>query len=196
MMRKWAAVIYEWAAMKARTKGAVGWLALFFFLEIVLFIPLDAVLVVFCLENPSRRWVYVTVVTLVSLLSGLTGYIVGAFAWEMISPYVLGTLLSPAIFNRVCAHYQDHQQIAVFLGSLLPLPFKAVTLSAGVCHLSLWPFLSMVLGGRAVRFFVASQAALKWGVKLKEIAGRHWRKLAFFLGAKIALGFTFFWALG
>ena len=194
-MFSFAKKIYSWASEKANSRFAPFWLGLIFFLEVIFFLPMDALLLLFCLENPSRRYQYALMATVGSLASGLVGYLVGVAAWEVVHPYVLDHLFSTSFFERLTHHYQTHQHWAVFTGSFLPLPFKAVTLSAGVCKLDLLSFLGVVVFARLIRFFSIAKLIQRWGVQIKLFVDRHFHRFLFAVGVKIALVFIFFWAL-
>src|SRR5690348_13325392 len=79
--------LYSWAIQKAASPKAPLWIGLLFFLELFLFIPLDAILMFFCLQNRSRIFLYAGIATIASLCSGLIGYLFGHFLWDMIAPY-------------------------------------------------------------------------------------------------------------
>ncbi len=194
-MSTWSKKLYDWASKKANSRFASLWLGIIFFLEMVLFLPMDGILILFCLENPARRYRYAAVATTASVASGLVGYLLGLAAWDALSPYVLDHLISTQFFERISGHYQLHQHLAVFIGSILPIPFKAITLSAGVCELALIPFLAVVLIARLTRFFIIAHAIHRWGIQIKAFIDRHFGSIILAVGAKIALVFTFFWAL-
>lgn len=188
--------VYDWAAQKAFSPMAPLWLGCIFLLEMVLFLPMDALLMLFCLHNPQRRYIYAAVATLASVLIALAGYGVGYLLWDTIGPFVTSHLISPDFFNRLVEHYNAYEHIAVFLGSLLPIPFKAVTISAGFCKLSLGAYLVSVMCARAVRFFFVAEAMHRWGSPIRTFIDKHFRGIVIAIGAKIALTFGFFWALG
>jgi membrane protein YqaA with SNARE-associated domain len=187
--------IYTWAASKTNSRLAPLWLGLVFLLELIFFLPLDAILVLFCLENPSRRFLFAIVATIASTISGVIGYVLGLFLWETISPYIVGHLISHDFFSRICSHYHNYQNTAVFIGSFLPVPFKAIALSAGVCQLMLTPFIICVFAARWLRFFIIAKAVQKWGTQIKAFVDRHFGRIIMAIGAKIAIAFAFFWAL-
>jgi len=187
--------IYNWASQKANSRFAPLWLGIIFFLELIFFLPMDALLLFFCLENPSRRYQYAFMATMGSLASGLVGYLIGMAAWEVIHPYVLDRLFSTSFFENLSHHYQAHQNLAVFTGSFLPLPFKAVTLSAGACELDLLAFLGMVVLARSLRFFFIAKLIQRFGLQIKAFVDKHFHRFIFAVGAKITLAITFFWAL-
>ena len=191
-----ARMAYDWACQKAFSPMAPLWLALIFFLEMFLFLPMDALLMLFCLHNPQRRFVYATVATLSSLVIGLIGYGIGYLLWDSIGLFIVDHLISKDFFSRLVDHYNAHEFIAVFIGSFLPIPFKAVTISAGFCQVSVSGYLLSIFLARALRFFLIAELMQRWGAPIKAFIDRHFRSLVIALGAKIALTFGFFWILG
>ena len=187
--------LYQWASAKAKERLAPLWLGLIFLSELVFFIPMDAILLMFCLENPSRRYFYAVMATAASIVTGVIGYCLGHIAWEFLEPHILDRWISSAFFNQLCAHYQAAESWAVFIGAFLPVPYKAITLSAGVCHLSLMPFLCAIIGARLLRFFLIAKATEKWGLQIKAFIDKHFHRFVIAVGLKIAFVLSFFWAL-
>jgi membrane protein YqaA with SNARE-associated domain len=188
--------VYEWACQKAFSPMAPLWLALIFFLEMLLFLPMDALLMLFCMHNPQRRIIYATVATLSSLVIGLIGYGIGYLLWDTVGQFVTDHLISKDFFNRLVNHYNAHEYVAVFWGSFLPIPFKAVTISAGFCQISLGGYLLSIFFARALRFFLIAELMQRWGTQIKAFVDRHFGSLVIALGAKVVLTFGFFWILG
>jgi len=188
--------IYDWAAGKAQSRFAPFWLGVVFLFELILFIPFDAILMLFCMQNPQRRFFYASAATLASLGTATIGYFAGYWLWDAIGSFVVGHVISEQFFARLVDHYSNHEHLAVFIGSLLPIPFKAITVSAGFCQLSFWSFAVSIFFARALRFFLVAEMMQHWGVRIKTFIDRHFGRIIMALGAKIALTFTFFWALG
>ncbi len=194
-MFKPARRVYEWASQKAYSPKAPLWLGLIFLLELVLFLPLDALLMLFCLENPKRRFLYALMATLASAITGILGYLVGYLLWDLVGPYLIGTLISAQFFENIVQHYNAYEQWAVLIGSLLPIPFKVVTISAGFCQLNPFTFVLCVIIARALRFFTLAEMMNRWGVQIKQFIDRNFNRILMAVGAKVAIGFTFFWVL-
>jgi membrane protein YqaA with SNARE-associated domain len=191
-----ARIAYNWACRKALSPMAPLWLVLIFFLEMFLFLPMDALLMLFCLHNPQRRFIYAAVAALSSLVIGLIGYGIGYLLWDTAGQFMIDHLISKDFFNRLVDHYNAHEFVAVFFGSFLPLPFKAVTISAGFCHLSFCSYLFSIFLARILRFFLIAELMQRWGKQIKIFIDRHFGSLLIALGAKIVLTFGFFWILG
>lgn len=171
------------------------WLGLIFALEIVLIIPLDAVLMLFCLQKSEKRFLYATIATLGSAVSSICGYLLGWLLWDAIGSFVIKHLISPDFFNNLTQHYAHNEKLAVLFGALLPLPLKAVSLSAGFCQIPFLPFLACILVARGIRFFLVAGAVHKWGGKISLFIDKHFSRLVVAIGAKVALTVLFFFLL-
>ena len=188
-MRAQTTKLYNWAVAKAESDKAPFWIGLLFVMEIALFLPLDALLMFFCLQNRKRTLLYVLIATLASTVSGLVGYLVGHFLWDLVGPYVVPYLISAASFANISAHFQAYENWAVFIGALIPFPLKVLTISAGVFQLVVGQFIAWFMLGRLLRFSLVGGSVLIWGEKLKEFVDRHFHRILLIVGAKIAAVF-------
>ena len=188
--------VYDWASQKAYSPRAPLWLAFIFILEMFLLLPMDALLMLFCMHNPERRYTYAFVATLSSIVIGLIGYGVGYLFWDSIGSFVTQYLVSQSFFDRLVQHYNEYEFLAVFMGGFLPIPFKAVTISAGFCKLSLMGYVLALLVSRAARFFLIAAVMQRWGTPIRTFVDRHFSSLVVAFGAKVVLTFAFFWVLG
>lgn len=194
-MKAETARLYHWASQKANSKRATLWLGVLFILEIFLFIPLDAVLMFFCLQNRQKIFSYITISAIASVFSGCLGYFLGHFLWDWIGPYIVPHFISASLFDTIGRHFAEYESWAVFLGALLPLPLKALSLTAGVFHLPLFPFICCLAAARLLRFTLVGSAMLFWGEKVKTFLDKNFYYIFIFIGAKIALAIGLFWLM-
>jgi len=187
--------LYNWASLKAESTSSPLWLTLLFFLEITLFLPLDAILMFFCLQNRKKIFLYIVLATLASTISGLMGYLIGHFLWDVLGPYIVPHLISTTAFANISHHFQEYEAGAIFVGALIPFPIKVLALSAGVFQLGIIPFITYFMAARLVRFFLIGSAVMIWGDAIKNFLDRHFHRVILIIGAKIALASSFFWML-
>ena len=192
-MKDKTAKLYHWATEKANSKRASIWIGLLFFLEIFLFIPLDAVLMFFCLQNKQKIFYYVLIAAVASLFGACVGYFLGHFLWEWIGPYIVPNLISLSLFNQIGIHFQQYESWAVFLGALLPFPLKALSLTAGVFHLPLLSFICCLAAARLLRFMIVGAAMAFWGEKVKMFMDRHFHLMMILIAVKATLALGIFW---
>lgn len=194
-MKRSATKFYNWAIDKASSDRSTSWLAVLFGLELFLFIPLDAVLMFFCLQKRSHILLYVTIATIASTLSGVVGYLFGHFLWDLIGNWVVPHVIATTTFAHLSSHLQLYENWTVFFGSLIPFPLKALSLAAGVFQLGLLPFVICLFAARLLRFSLIGGTMALWGEKVKVFVDKHFHRLFMLLGAKMAIVFLFFWAL-
>lgn len=195
-MKRHSARFYNWAIDKASADKAPLWLGLLFSLELFLLIPLDAVMVFFCLQKRSNIFLYVMIATLASTFSGLIGYLFGQFLWDLAHGWVIPHLISAGSFEKISGHILHYENWAIFFGSLLPFPLKVLSLASGVFELGILPFVTCLAAARVLRFAIVGISMAFWGEKVKKLLDRHFHSLFILLGAKTALAFLFFWVLG
>ncbi len=169
--------LYDWMGDKVRSPYATSWLAFLFFIEAIFFLPVDPILMLFCIENQKRSLFYAAVATSASVLGGLGGYLIGALAWQSIGQQLVNLVISPAVFERAVANYEYYQNAAVLIAGFTPLPYKAITLSAGFCRLPIVPFLLCSLVSRGARFFLVAGAIHIWGASMKLFIDRYFNQL-------------------
>jgi len=115
--------------------------SLLFFIEAIFFVPVDPILIMFCLEKRSRALFYASLATLASVFGGLTAYIIGATLFDSVGLKMITTFSSMETFHKISTLYQTYESQAVLFASFTPFPYKIVTLSAGFCKLPLLPFI-------------------------------------------------------
>lgn len=195
IMKTNATKFYHWANAKASSSKAPLWLGLLFFLELVLLVPLDAIMIFFCLQKRNHIFLYVMIATIASTLSAVGGYLLGHFLWDLIGNWVVPHLIPLATFEQISHHLEAYENWAVFLCALFPLPLKALSLISGVFHLSFFPFVTCLTTARLIRFGLIGTVMAIWGEKLKLFLDRHFHRVFLLLGAKIALATGAFWVL-
>ena len=76
---------YNWTLSLAHKKRASSWLAALSFSEASFFpIPPDVLLIPLCLGNIRKALKFALICSIASVLGGLAGYLIGAFAWDML----------------------------------------------------------------------------------------------------------------
>ena len=194
-VKKSTTKLYHWAIQKASSTKAPLWLALLFALELVLFVPLDAILMFFCLQKRSHIFLYIMIATIASTFSGIIGYLIGHFLWDLIGDWIVPHLIATTAFDRLSGHFHLYENWAVFFGALIPFPLKALSLVAGVFQLGLFPFITYLATARLLRFALIGGTMAMWGERVKVFVDRHFHRIFMLIGAKIAVAMILFWVL-
>lgn len=125
------------------------------------FPPPDVMLAPMALANPARAWWLAGLTTIMSVLGGMLGYLIGVFFFELIAP-LLHEYGYWDKYLAAVAKFKEWGAWAVFIAGFSPIPYKIFTISAGVMQLSLFPFVMASLLGRGARFFMVA-ALMRWG---------------------------------
>ncbi len=165
--------LYYWACRQVHREYAPFIFASLVFIEGFFFVPVNTLLSLFCLEHRSKSFLFAAIATVASVFGGLVGYLIGAALWETIGNWLITTFVAPETFAMVLNNYQLYQVWAVLLGGFLPIPYKAITLSAGFCKLPLMPFLWCTLMGKGIRFFMVATIVFIWGDVIQQIIDRY-----------------------
>ncbi|MCX5922069.1 MAG: VTT domain-containing protein [Candidatus Dependentiae bacterium] len=174
--------VYTWMGTRVHSRYADVILGLFFYLEAIFFIPTDPMLIVYCIERRDRAYVYATIATICSVLGGLTGYFIGYWLWmtagqQIIHNPLVSYVMQPDTFHYLCGLYKKYEALAILAAAFTPIPYKAATLTAGFCNLSLMPFIIASLIGRGARFYLYAITISIWGEKIKQYIDRYFNML-------------------
>lgn len=170
--------VYDWMGTKVQSPLAIWWLAGLFFIESsFFFIPVDPLLILFCIEDNRRSFYYAAIASIASVFGGMFGYFIGFAMWNTVGIKLVEWIISQATFDALVAKYTMYESWAVFIAGFTPIPYKAVTISAGFCKL---PFVSFVVYSflaRSARFFLVAGVIRLWGNSIKVIIDRYFNYL-------------------
>jgi len=147
--------LYAW--MLRNSEGRHAWVALagFAFAEASFFpIPPDVMLVPMMLANRKRAFALAAWCTLWSVMGGMLGYAIGALFWDTAGLWLIGALHIPlSTVEALRAKYAAHAYFIAVQG-LTPIPYKLVTISAGLANVPFAAFMMFSAITRSVRFIV------------------------------------------
>lgn len=124
-------------------------------------IPPDVMLAPMTLARPPQWVRFAAVCTVASVLGGLLGYLLGAFALEAIWP-LLEAWGKVETFQEIQQLFARYGFWIVFVAGFTPIPYKVFTIASGATGIGLVPFLLGSLIGRGGRFFLVG-ALIAWG---------------------------------
>ncbi len=129
-------------------------------------IPPDVMLAPMSLARPHKAWSFALITTLSSVVGGMFGYLIGAFAFEVIEP-----LLHSAgywhTYEKAVSWFEQWGFWAIFLAGFSPIPYKIFTISSGVVGMAFLPFLIASAVGRGARFYLVA-GLMRWGGERME----------------------------
>jgi membrane protein YqaA with SNARE-associated domain len=169
--------LYDKLGRQVHSPYATPLLGVLFFIEAIFFVPVDPLLMLYCIENRSRALWYAAVATFASVLGGVAGYYIGFAIWETVGIRLVGLFFSTQQFNYAIEQFRHYEIWAVLIAGFTPLPYKAVTLAAGFCKLPLIPFIICSAIARGARFFLVAIIIQIWGAQIKEFIDRYFNIL-------------------
>jgi membrane protein YqaA with SNARE-associated domain len=180
--------LYNWTMSLAEHPRALWALAAIAFIEASIFpIPPDVLLIPMIIAAPRRAWLYATVATVFSVLGGLAGYAIGAFAYAQLGEPILLALGKADAMASFAQRFNDAGFWTVLTAGLTPFPFKVITIFSGATGMSLPLFIGTAILARATRFFLVALLLWKFGAPIRVFIEKYlgWVALA---GIVILLG--------
>ena len=191
MMRR----LYDWMMQKARGPRAPYALALVSFAESSFFpIPPDVMLVPMVLANRARAWFFATLATVTSVIGGVAGYAIGYFLLESIGLSLLNFYGKADVLIPVRALFQDYGVLLLIIKGMTPLPYKVLTIAAGVAEMNLIAFVLASIVARAMRFYLVAGLLYWFGEPIRIFIERRLTLVTtvgavFLIGGFIAIKF-------
>lgn len=164
--------VYAWMMANAQGKHAWAALAAFAFAEASFFpIPPDVMLLPMMLADRKRAFRVAAWCALWSVIGGCFGYLIGYAFWE-----TLGKAIAHAFHFNVEPYRALYAANAYWIAiqGLTPIPFKLVTISAGLAQVPFLAFLLFAALARSVRFVVIEGLLVHWfGDRAKEMLDKY-----------------------
>jgi membrane protein YqaA with SNARE-associated domain len=161
--------IYDWTISLAAGKHAMWALAAVAFIESSFFpIPPDLLMIPMILATPHRAFRIALVAMVASVLGGMFGYAIGAFAFEQVGRPILEHLGKADKMEAFNTRFNDFGFWAVLIAGLTPFPYKVITIMSGWTGMPFWTFMITSIVARGGRFFLVAGLLWKFGPPVRE----------------------------
>jgi len=182
--------LYNWVLLWADTKYAVPALSMVSFIESSFFpIPPDPLLIALCLGKPRRSFWYATICSIMSVLGGIFGYLIGWGIWELVDNFFFNYIISQKAFLYVSGKYNENAFLAILGASFTPIPYKVFTVAAGVFKVNIFILILASAIGRSARFFMEAILIYFYGISIKMFIEKYFNLLATIFFLLLVLGF-------
>ncbi len=169
MIRK----LYDWTISMADHPRALWVLACVAFIESSVFpIPPDVLMIPMILAAPSRAWLIATVALVSSVLGGMAGYAIGAFAYDGLGRPILEALGKGDAMDAFNTRFNDFGFWAVLTAGVTPFPYKVITIMSGWTGMPLATFIATSILARGLRFFIVAGLLWKYGEPIRDFIER------------------------
>ncbi|GAA6202178.1 YqaA family protein [Aquicoccus sp. SU-CL01552] len=160
--------LYDRTLALADHPRAMWALALVAFVESSVFpIPPDVLMIPMILARPNRAWATAGVALIASVLGGLLGYAIGAFAYEGIGQPILAAMGKGDAMEQFNARFNDFGFWAVLAAGVTPFPYKVITIMSGWTGMPILTFVATSILARALRFFVLAGLLRTFGAPIR-----------------------------
>lgn len=172
---KWIRRLYDWVLSWADGPHGMAALMVLSFAEASFFpVPPDVLLVALCIGQRRKAFWFALACSVASVGGGVLGYALGWGAWAAIDQilynYVPG--FTPEVFEQVSGLYERWNFWVVFVAAFTPIPYKVITIAAGVCSINFPMFMIASTVGRSARFLLVAGLLYKFGEPIKGFIDR------------------------
>ena len=165
--------LYERTLRMADHRHALWVLACISFIESSVFpIPPDVLMIPMILARPSRAWLIAGVALVSSVLGGMLGYAIGAFAYQEIGQPILTALGKGDAMAAFATRFNDFGFWAVLTAGVTPFPYKVITIMSGWTGMPLGTFIATSILARGIRFFLVAALLWKFGAPVRDFIER------------------------
>ena len=187
--------LYDWVLHWAETPYGSPALFINSFAESSFFpIPPDPLLIALCIGKPSRSLRFAMWCSFASVLGGVAGYLIGWGIWSAVDEYFFRWVPSftPEAFEHVRALYDQWDFWVVFTAGFTPIPYKLITIGAGVFAVNFPVFVAASVLSRSARFFLVAWLIRRYGKPITTFIDRYFNLLSLVFMVLLIGGFLMF----
>jgi membrane protein YqaA with SNARE-associated domain len=183
--------LYDSTLRLAAGRNAMLAMAAIAFAESSFFpIPPDILLIPMILANRRQAWLIATVATVSSVVGGYVGYAIGHYLYQSVGIPILNIYGLTEQFDAYREMFQQHGTLIILLKGMTPIPYKLVTIAAGVSDFDLLAFTGASLISRGIRFFLLAVLLWKFGEPIKLFIEKRLMLVTSAAAALIIIGFV------
>jgi membrane protein YqaA with SNARE-associated domain len=156
--------------MALASEAKAPWaLAIVSFIESSFFpIPPDVMLIPMVLADRDRAWRFATIATVASVLGGILGYAIGYYLYDAVGLPILKFYGKEHALDAFISFVHEYGVQAVIIKGMTPIPYKIVTIAAGVAKMNFAAFIGASIIARAMRFYLVAGLLYFFGDPIRE----------------------------
>lgn len=171
--------LYDWTLLRARTKNASYALFGIAFIESSFFpVPPDVLLIAMVVADKMKWLRYALICTAGSVIGALLGYFIGWGLYETVGKLIVDTYNLHAVVELIGRKYSENAFMTVFTAAFTPIPYKAITITAGLFKISLPVLIAASIVGRAGRFFIVAGVLRIFGKTIADSIEKYFNILS------------------
>jgi len=182
--------MYDWTVGWADKKSSDYALFGIAFIESSFFpIPPDVLLIPLVASQPKKWWKKALICTAGSVCGAFLGYAIGYLFYETAGLAIINFYDLHGAVKIVGEKFAENAFLSIFAGAFTPIPYKAITIAAGIFKISILAFLIGSITGRGLRFFMVALALRLFGEKIRTIIEKYFNMLSIIFFVLLAGGF-------
>lgn len=187
--------LYDWVLHWADTPYAIPALFVLSFAESSFFpIPPDVLLIALCIGEVQKSYRFAGWCSIASVLGGIAGYGIGMFLWDIAAVKDFFYTWVPGVnehsVQSVSKLYEEWNFWVVFVAAFTPIPYKVITILAGVCGINFPMFVLASAIGRAARFYLVAWLFRTYGPPIKDFIEKRFALVTTAIAVVGILGFV------
>lgn len=169
MPLRWVRKLYDWTVSWSRTRQAPYALFGIAFAESSFFpIPPDVLLIPMVVADRKRWWRNALICTAGSVLGAFFGYFIGWAFYETAGKFIVEAYHLERFMGVVEQKYVENAFLAIFTAAFTPIPYKVITLAAGLFEIPLMTLFVASVLGRGGRFFLVAATLRIFGERIEK----------------------------
>jgi len=182
--------LYNWTINLAQKPHADIFLFLIAFAESSFFpIPPDPLLIALGLAHHQKIFRFAFICSLASVLGGIFGYIIGFGFYEIIGEPIVNFYNLQNLMETIKIKYENYAFITILTAAFTPIPYKLITISAGLFKINIFTLIIASIIGRSSRFFIVAIFLHVFGKKIAEKIEKYFDLLSLIFFALLIGGF-------
>ena len=150
-------------------------------------VPPDVMLLPMGLAQPNRVWRLAGITTIGSVLGGVIGYAIGAYAFGFIEPVLADSGYMDSYLHAV-RWFEEWGFWAIFVAGFSPIPYKVFTIAGGAMGMALLPFVVASFIGRGARFYLLALLIRVFGHTADSLVRKHMDRIGWMMVGMILIG--------
>ncbi len=182
--------LYQRVLTLSASRHAPWWLAAISFAEASFFpIPPDVLLIPMALARPNRAWLLAAICTVASVVGGALGYLIGYTLFDAVALPLLRFYHYEAAFRTFQDTFAEYGLRIILIKGLLPIPYKIITIAAGLAAYSFPKFMLASAVTRGGRFFALAALLRFFGDGVRDFIERRLALMTSLVAVAIVGGF-------
>ncbi len=152
-------------------------------------IPPDVMLIPMVLAKPERAWRTAFICSLASVIGGFLGYAIGYY-FQSLGTWILSLFGHPQGLAEFHCFFAKYGAAVILIKGLTPIPYKLVTIAAGLAQFSLGLFFICSALTRSARFFMVAALVKRFGPEITEMMEKRFYLVTTIVLIVVVIGFV------